>query len=51
MTFNLIDTFVKNTLKVYKTVYVPKESSGQLRPRHPLVWDVLGTLCKRGLYF
>ena len=43
MTVTLIDTFVKKTLKVYKTVYVPKESSGQLRPRYTSIWDVLGT--------
>ena len=49
MNGNLIDTFVKTTLKVYETVYVPKESSGQLRPRYPSVWDVLGTWRNRGL--
>ena len=49
MTANLIDTFVKNTLEVYKTVYVPKESSGQLRPRYAWVWVVLGTWRNRGL--
>ena len=32
MTANILETFMKNPLEVYKTVYVPKESSGQLRP-------------------
>ena len=39
MTGNILDSFLKNTLKVYKTVYAPRKSSGQLRPRYPLVWD------------
>ena len=43
MTGNLKATLMKKTLKVYETVYVPKESSGQLRPRYPSVLDVLGT--------
>ena len=43
MTSIYIDILVKDTLKAYKTVYVPNESSGRLRQCYPSVWDILGT--------
>ena len=49
MTGILEETFVKKTLIVYKTVNVPKESSGQLRPREPFGVGCPGDLAQQGV--